>query len=209
MVSRADLRTGTAISARRPPQRAAMVDSIDTGQYAALAAIAAEPSQLQNYTGQAHWALGDMVKARGHLKEAIRLNPDLGSAYSAYCRTQRFSRGDPFFQTVETRLRRGALSKEDRCHLHFAAGKMYDDIGECEQAFDHFRQGNELKSAPIDLAKIGQRIDGLKKQFDQALFDRFTGWGHDSERPIFVQGMPLRVAIWIPSERRCRTWSGL
>jgi len=59
--------------------------------------------------------------------------------------TQRYTdRDHPDFALFRTGLQREGLSALARAELCFALGKAYDDIGEYEQASDHFRKGNDI-----------------------------------------------------------------
>jgi tetratricopeptide (TPR) repeat protein len=78
--------------------------------------------------------LGERRKAISHFRQAILLKPDFGRAYGAFSEAVRFQPGHPMFAVIEDRLGHDEVSQEDRCHLHFAAGKAYDDIGEYDRA---------------------------------------------------------------------------
>ena len=76
--------------------------------------------------------------------------------------------------------------------VHFALGKMYDDLGEYDLAFDHFRRGNEVlkRHTPFDPGEPDRRVEYTAARYDEGWFDRVRGWGDPSERPVFIVGMP-------------------
>ena len=50
------------------------------------------------------------------------------------------------FLQVKEQYRVGSLSEDGKCNLSFALAKMYEDIGDLNQAFNHLYKGNALRS---------------------------------------------------------------
>jgi tetratricopeptide (TPR) repeat protein len=84
----------------------------------------------------------------------------------------------------------GRPATEERRALHFQAGGLYDREQAFDEAFDHYRQGNELAGYAFDPAHFDAWIDELIAVFDRertAVLPRAT---HGSELPVFIVGMP-------------------
>lgn len=77
-----------------------------------------------------HGRLGQFEEAVRHYRDVIRLDPSYAEAYFNLSRIVGFEPGDPFVEAIEHRLKEAENSNADRCFLHFAAGKYYDDIGQ-------------------------------------------------------------------------------
>jgi tetratricopeptide (TPR) repeat protein len=94
-------------------------------------AIALNPhsSVMHSNLGVTLSQVGENERALTHLRKAIRLKPDYASALYHLSSLHRFKPDDPLIRVIEELLAKGDLSRVDRCHLHFAAGKAYDDIG--------------------------------------------------------------------------------
>jgi hypothetical protein len=80
-------------------------------------------------------------------------------------------------------------------NLRHALGKYHEDVGEIEAAFAAHAAGNALsrKSAPpYDRAATSARVDALIAAYDRTSIDALldAGSGIDSDRPVFVVGMP-------------------
>jgi hypothetical protein len=84
------------------------------------------------------------------------------------------------------------VSTDDRYHLHFALGKAMEDAGQYEPAFRHYKAGNDLRKQSLDYLPddITTEVDELCALFDESFFRDRAGWGHSSNDPIFVLGMP-------------------
>lgn len=76
--------------------------------------------------------------------------------------------------------------------LHFALGKCFDDLGDYDQAFQHYIKGCKVKRATLryDAEQMTQKFSGIMRVFDLEMIDRLRGGGDPSRLPIFVVGMP-------------------
>jgi hypothetical protein len=76
--------------------------------------------------------------------------------------------------------------------IHFALHKALEDCKDYSRAFEHLRQGNELKRrlTEYDEPHTGNFFKRVATVFDRSLLDRFQGEGDPSSVPIFVVGMP-------------------
>jgi tetratricopeptide (TPR) repeat protein len=137
--------------------------------------------------------LGRIDEARRLIEQAINLRPEEISLYVALSRMKHFGPDDPSIAAMETLL--GGLdekSEEQRINLHFAIGKAYDDMGEPDRAFPHFSKGNALRRKQISYDE-NRELAGkasITEFFTPALMHSKAGQGDDSDRPIFVIGMP-------------------
>lgn len=91
---------------------------------------------------------------------------------------------------IVDRAMSGRLASRSHYGLYFTAGQLYDDIGDYDRAFDFFRRGNEIKPRTYDRAFAEKQFDAVTTTFTKALFERLSGIGSDSRRPIFIVGMP-------------------
>ena len=80
--------------------------------------------------------------------------------------------------------------REGREALYFALGKIFDDLGRYDEAFDAYRAANELgkaRNAPWNRTAAEQAIGGLISLFDKSWLERAATSCEAS--PIFVCGM--------------------
>lgn len=133
---------------------------------------------------------GRLEDAENEFREAIRLKPDYGEAYQGLAEMVRFERNDPVLRQILEQLEHSDLDKSVRCYFHFAAGKMYDDIGEYDLAFRHYLQGNRDANKDFDSGGFRQQIKDTIYVYSRSYLDSIAGSGHESRQPIFVTGMP-------------------
>jgi hypothetical protein len=76
--------------------------------------------------------------------------------------------------------------------LHFAAGKVLDDLRDYGAAMEHFDAANGIRRriAPFDASEFARGVDGLVARFTRDFFAKNAALGSDDETPILVLGMP-------------------
>jgi tetratricopeptide (TPR) repeat protein len=153
--------------------------------------------------------LGTVLQAVGNFAEAIHafevsleLNPDQPSVY--FQLSKMVSTGDYQFRTehiakLESLLRRagqGEAVASGANRICFALATHWEKLQLPARALEYYDLGNQVTK--IQLAgkwnsRLQQRavaIEGLKKYFTPERLKSWEGWGHPSERPIFVLGVP-------------------
>ena len=161
----------------------------------ALALSPDDPDAL-NELGLAHVDAGEFEDGARCYRRIIEGKPDHPQVWLNYSKTRRFVPSDraEIEQAVRVAKRVDARpdSGPESGDIHFALGKMYDDLGEFDLAFEHFRRGNEVlrRHTPFDPRNAARLVDDMRTRFDNAWFARVRGWGDPSARPIFIVGMP-------------------
>ena len=177
----------------------------------ALALAPGDPDALTEL-GLAHVDTGDFEAARGCYRRILAASPDDGRAWLNYSKTRRFSPADRAeieeAERSAARLDAGPAAGSasgpgsasgsgpapgiDGGDLHFALGKMHDDLGDRDRAFGHFRRGNEIlrRETPFDPGETGRLVERMEARFDASWFEAVRGSGDPSPRPVFIVGMP-------------------
>jgi tetratricopeptide (TPR) repeat protein len=164
-------------------------------------AIGIYEAVLARFPGQAKvWmSYGHVLKTVGRQADSIAAYrrataeaPGLGEVWwsLANLKTVRFSDAD--IAAMDDALAAGALTDEDRLHLHFALGKALEDRGEAEPAFAHYAKGNALRRAAIDYdpEEISGHVRRSIALFTPDFFAAREGLGCPAPDPIFILGMP-------------------
>lgn len=77
----------------------------------------------------------------------------------------------------------------DKANLNYAGGKVWQDAGDHDKAFAYFMAANEERrkersSDPLNPMRNCMAV------FTKAFFNARKHYGHESDRPIFILGMP-------------------
>lgn len=157
-------------------------------------AIAIKPDYAEAYSG-----LGSFLRESGKLDEAVAyheqaftLKPDCADAYRMWAHCKKCTVDDlPIAARVEALLAKPDVGEKQRCALHYALGKIYDDLKQYDQAFMHYHRANQIDSVnfPFDRAQHSAMIDGLIQTFTPEFFDRYRSFGSPSDVPMLVMGM--------------------
>jgi Flp pilus assembly protein TadD len=85
------------------------------------------------------------------------------------------------------------VGEDERAKLHHGLGKHYDRIGDYPRAFTHFARSKAImrQQAPaFDVANVAKSFDRLIHSFTREAFASGRPRGSDSQRPVFIVGMP-------------------
>ncbi len=163
------------------------------------AAIRLEPS-----SAAAHAALAGVLEELGEsseslesLREALRQNPRHTGALARLATQLRGSLSPTDQAAIEHLAAEPGLPPEGRWLLLFGLAQVCDARGEFAQAATLAEGANTLQKADFerrglayDPASHRLFVDRLLEAFTPILFERVRGWGHDTDRPVFVVGMP-------------------
>lgn len=74
--------------------------------------------------------------------------------------------------------------------LHFALGRVLDAQGSYDEAFAYYQKGNRLQAGGFDHQAHERLIASLIETYDKSFVQNAPRADHDSERPVFIVGMP-------------------
>ncbi len=144
--------------------------------------------------------LGDVLVRQGRFAEAgqafdraLELNPLLVAAHFTAVETRRCSDADrPRLARMRCTLADDRLDDEGRLLLHFALGKLLDDLGDYAAAMRHFDTANRIRGAAagFDAAAFRADVDRLVRRFTPGFFAGNAALGRDDETPLLIVGLP-------------------
>ena len=144
----------------------------------------------------AHFNLGLALHNQGRFEDAfaahvtaLRLGADPYRSYYELSHCRKFTGADrPMIAKMTALLEDRKSARADRALLHFALGKIFDDLANYRAAIRHFDDANRLEDRQFDrsgfTALIDRMIAGFPKDLP-ALPDT-----SESQLPIFIVGLP-------------------
>jgi tetratricopeptide (TPR) repeat protein len=146
------------------------------------------------FTGLAHvkMAQGNHDTAMTMYRDAIARGLRVPQSWRGYAMAQKFSGDVAEIDEVEALLDKygGESQAKARSSLHWAAGKMANDIGQYDRAFGHYVIAKTTDYDDYDLSAYADKVAHLKELFTAEFFAERAEFGNDSNRPIFIFGMP-------------------
>jgi len=148
-------------------------------------------AQANNNLGFALKILGRFEEAFAALEKALHGGADPCISYYGLSNCRKFTPADQFLvASMMSELKNPKTSDAGRSLLHFALGKIFDDLAEYQIAIRHFDEGNRLgrRRHRADGAHYGALVDWLIEAFPKQAPG--TPVASDSELPVLLVGMP-------------------
>ena len=144
-----------------------------------------------NYAIALH-ELGEMDRALCSYKKALSLNPDYAKAYRGVSQITKHSERDEVTRRMEDLYAKDGLGSDERMHLGFALGKVFEDLREYGRAFDFILEANRLKRGSYEYSIEDDVLffERIKKTFSDNFFSSRHVPGKQDKTPIFILGMP-------------------
>jgi tetratricopeptide (TPR) repeat protein len=148
----------------------------------------------------AHNNLGIMLAEQGRIQEAeasykraIEVQPSFADAHYNLTTIKKFLPGDEQFLQMQAIHDDHVILDDDRSRICFALAKASDGLGEIEDAFQFYEEGNSIRKKELgyDKAQEERRFERLK-----ATYPRLAALSLEAEivvlepTPIFIVGMP-------------------
>lgn len=141
--------------------------------------------------GQLNISEGKVEDARGYFEKAIATP---GQNAVAFHRLAMMSshKETPDYEPQLKALLDNPADQNDRevAYLHWAAGKINYDLGDTQQAIEHYRTARRTHYAPFDHDQHAERLAFFKEVFTKDFFEERKDVAHQSDRPVFIFGMP-------------------
>jgi tetratricopeptide (TPR) repeat protein len=152
--------------------------------------IAPKEAAYHQNVGNIYLQLGNRNEAIKYLTKSCTLNPDFGQAFYNLSRVQNFTERDrQMIHRMENALGH-AMPVISRQYFHFALGKAYDDLGECDNAFTNYCHGNRLVHTNYDKKKHNRIEKFIKRSYKPKISDKPQISSKHKQKPIFIVGMP-------------------
>jgi tetratricopeptide (TPR) repeat protein len=147
--------------------------------------------------GQVREELGDFQEAESYFREALAHDGRLAGAWSQLATLLRGKLADEDLAAMRQLLEDPDLTPDKRGTLHFGLAQVLDARKAYDEAGEHLLQANRISAE--EWSKRGQGydpvlhsrfVDRMIATFTPAFFQRVRDFGVNSERPVFIVGLP-------------------
>ena len=158
-------------------------------------AIISKPdyAEAQSNLGNTLQELGRLDEAEASYAQAILLDPTYAEAHRNLSSLKKFvSKDDQYSKMFALYLDKN-ISEEERCHINFGLAKAFEDLGEFENAFTHYSEGNTLRKTLLnyDINMDVELFRQLKLSYKKILETPIVLSNIlNQPTPIFIVGMP-------------------
>lgn len=134
--------------------------------------------------------IGDTDAAIRHLEEALKTKKDDYEMYRFLVESKKFTERPDFLDMLEKAAKNPQLNPKVKAHIYFAAGKIYDDLKDYDNAFKNYHKGNIATGHKMDLTLVEKETAQFIYAYPKSYIDRVKDLGILDAKPVFVLGMP-------------------
>ncbi len=158
-------------------------------------ALALRPELAEAYQtrGLCLVSKGDMREAEAMYLRALAVRPNFPDPWFGLTSIRRYRDPDHAdAEAIRKLLARPGTTWQERDCLGFSLGKIYDDCGLYDEAFECFRQANQMRNAAVsyDAGRVAQFTDSIIEVFNKEFIARRFAFASESAAPLFIVGMP-------------------
>ena len=142
--------------------------------------------------GHVRKTLGETEASVRAYRDGLAMEPRLGEAWwsLADLKTQAFSDAD--VEAMQETMGDEGVPERERAALRFALGKAFEDRGDVEAAFEHYRTGNAIRHRHerFNVERFERQCDALRETFTAETLEARRAALVEGPIPIFVIGLP-------------------
>ena len=102
-------------------------------------------AEAYNNLGNIYEKKGEIDKAKIKYEEAILLNPKLTNAHRQLSLIKNYNKYDEQYFLLKKLYEDKNVKKQDLCNINFALTKIYEDLKNYENAYQHLNEGNKIQ----------------------------------------------------------------
>jgi tetratricopeptide (TPR) repeat protein len=140
--------------------------------------------------------IGDFLEAEALFKRAISVESESPEAWAGLVRLRKMTKADAPWLAQAQRIADKGLVPRQKIVLHYAIGKYFEDVGNFDQAFAHFRHANDMTKllrTSHDRQGLTRTVDFITRTYDAKWLSESRLGTIDSALqpagPVFIVGM--------------------
>ena len=95
-----------------------------------------------------------------------------------------------YAEQLRKELKLPGLNNKDRSALLLCLGRLHENGLDYDNAFLNFDRSRKLTTSKFNMRNFALQVDETSRVLTRDVFEKFREFGHESEKPIFVVGMP-------------------
>jgi tetratricopeptide (TPR) repeat protein len=158
---------------------------------AALTPVDQEHPEVLHLRGSIAMRMGEFVQAADLARRTIALAPQTGKYWLALAMARKFSTGDQDLarmEAVASQIRMAPAGSQ--AAFFYALGKARHDCGDYDRAFAAYSEGATRRRTRFDASATERFVRDVLNDFTPENLRRLTPSACDSNRAIFVTGLP-------------------
>jgi tetratricopeptide (TPR) repeat protein len=136
---------------------------------------------------------GDLPQAEKMFLKSLELQPDFPDPWFNLVNIRKFRNVDNAeAKGIQVLLNKQGTSPGDKEFLYFSLGKIYDDCGLYDDAFECYRLANQIRNTSVsyDPDQVVRMTNSVIKVFSKEFLAQPFTFASDSRLPLFIVGMP-------------------
>ena len=161
--------------------------------YDRATALNPDHAEAHNNRGIVLASKGQMAEAEKMFLKAAQLKPDFPDPLFNLANIRNHQSAENVeVVNIQALLNKPGVSLENQEHLHFSLGKIFDDCGRYDEAFEHFRQANDIRNRQVayDSGLVEKMTKDITEVFTNDFLAHTSPFASNSRSPLFVIGMP-------------------
>ncbi|HSY19881.1 MAG TPA: sulfotransferase [Candidatus Acidoferrales bacterium] len=158
-------------------------------------ALVANPghAEASNNLGTTFLNQGKLAEAEEMFRKALELKADYPDPLFNLASLRKYQNADNAeVKNIRALLDKPGISPGDKEYLNFALGKIYDDCGRFDEAFECYRQANEIRNAMVayNPDAVQKATDDILAVFSADFLAQPSPFALANRSPVFIVGMP-------------------
>ncbi len=146
-------------------------------------------------------ALGRVADAETDYKPGLNDPQHRVVALTAIALLQANDHTSDYANEVRKELERTGLTGGERSSLLLCLGRLHENARDYDNAFFNFARSRKLESSKFSVGNFVAQVDDVIRNFTPEVFEKFREYGHNTEKPIFIVGMPRSGTTMTESRR--------
>jgi tetratricopeptide (TPR) repeat protein len=154
------------------------------------AAPAASVPTIRLYRAGCLRSLGRVSEAEADYSLAMGEPQHRVKALIASALLQKNDHTSDYAEQVRRELEPPGLKDKERSALLLCLGRLHENGRDYDNAFLNFDRSRKLSTSKFNMGNFVAQVDEASRVFTRDVFEKFKQFGHESEKPIFIVGMP-------------------